>query len=92
MKVTKIKVKKLSPINGLIGFCSFVIDGWLYIGNIAIFQRKDCEAELRLVFPEKKVNEETENEKVYKLFYPLSSDKYYELEQLIRAKFFDICK
>ena len=86
MKVTKIKIKKLAPENGLIGFCSFVIDGWLYIGNIAIFSRKDVESSVRLVFPEKKVEDKT-----FKLFHPLSADRYYELEKMIRDKFYNIC-
>lgn len=85
MKVTKIKIKKLAPDNGLIGFCSFVIDGWLFIGNIAIFSRKDKEGEVRLVFPEKKVND-----KVFKIFHPLNSEKYYELETLIKNNFYNI--
>lgn len=85
MKVTKIKIKKLAPTNGLIGFCSFIIDGWLYIGNIAIFSRKDREGELRLVFPEKKVND-----KIFKNIHPLNASKYFELEQMVRDKFFNI--
>ena len=90
MKVTKIRIKKVSPLNGLIGFCSFVIDGWLYIGNIAIFSRKDQEGELRLVFPERKINGGLQNEKLICLLRPLSKDRYYELEQLIRDKFYNI--
>ena len=86
MKVTKIKIKKLSPENGLSGFCSFVIDGWLYVGNIAIFSRKDQEDQVRLVFPEKKVADKT-----FKLLHPLSSSRYFELEQMIRVKFYNIC-
>lgn len=85
MKITKIKIKKLSPSNGLIGFCSFVIDGWLFIGNIAIFSRMDQEGEVRLVFPEKKVDE-----KVFRLCHPLSSERYYELEQMIKDKFYKL--
>jgi len=85
MKLTKIKIKRLAPVNGLIGFCSFIIDGWLYIGNIAIFSRQDKERELRLVFPEKK-----SNDKVFKIFHPLNADKYYELEEAVRDKFFNI--
>jgi len=85
MKVTKVKIKKLAPVEGLIGFCSFVIDGWLYIGNVAIFARKDKEGEIRLVFPEKKVNN-----KIFKIFHPLDSRKYFELEQSVRTIFYEI--
>lgn len=90
MKITKIKIKKLPPTNGLIGFCSFVIDGWLYVGNIAIFSRKDQEDSVRLVFPEKKVSDGTPEEKVFRLCHPLSSERYFELEQLIKVKFYKL--
>ncbi len=85
MKITKIKIKKISALNGLIGFCSFVIDGWLFVGNIAIFSRMNREGEVRLVFPEKKVDE-----KIFRLCHPLSSDKYYELEKVIKDNFYKI--
>jgi DNA-binding cell septation regulator SpoVG len=85
MKITKVKIKKLAPVNGLIGFCSFVVDGWFYVGNIAIYARREPIGQIRLVFPEKKVGEKT-----FKLFHPLSSTLYYELEQLIRSKFYNI--
>lgn len=85
MKITKVKIKKLAPVDGHIGFCSFVIDGWLYLGNVAIFSRKDKEGELRLVFPEKKINN-----KIFKIFYPLDANKYSELEQSIKIIFYKI--
>jgi len=85
MKITKIKIKKFSLPNGLIGFCSFVVDGWLYVGNIAIFSRREQPDSVRLVFPEKKANE-----KVFKLFHPLNAERYFELEKIIRDKFHNI--
>jgi len=90
MKISKIKIKRINAENGLIGFCSFVVDGWLYIGNIAIFSRRDQAGEVRLVFPEKKVNEGTPNEKVFKICHPLSAERYFELEQLVKNNFYKI--
>jgi len=77
MQVTKIKIRKLIPVKGHIGFVSCVIDDWLYIGNIAIFTRLNSD-KIRLVFPEKKVGD-----KKISIFYPLTNKSYFELERII---------
>lgn len=78
MKITKIKIKRIMPNKGHIAFVSFVVDGWLFLNNIAVFTRLNDEEKIRLVFPTKRLKE-----KEIRLFYPLSSKKYYELEQVI---------
>ena len=77
MQVSKIVYKSLIPNKGHIGFVSCVIDDWLYLGNIAIFTRLNSK-KIRLVFPNKQVG----NRKI-QLFFPLSTDTYYELENKI---------
>lgn len=77
MMLTKIKIKKIIAKNGHVGFISCVIDDWLYIGNIAIFSRLNSD-KIRLVFPEKKVGD-----KKISIFYPLTSEAYYELENIV---------
>jgi len=79
MRITKVKIKKLIPNKGHIGFVSCVIDNWLYLGNIAIFTRLHNEENIRLVFPEKKVGD-----KKISIFYPLTSDSYHELERIVQ--------
>lgn len=85
MKISKIVIKKLAPNKGHIGFCSIVIDDWLYLGNIAIFTRLNKEPNIRLVFPEKRIGE-----KKISIFYPLSSSEYFKLEQEIFKKLQEI--
>lgn len=75
MKITKLKIKRVSQDKGLIGFCSFILDDCLYLGNIAIFTNMHRDG-YRLVFPEKKIND-----KDIKIFYPLNSSFYFELEE-----------
>jgi len=81
MKVTKIKFKLIAPQKGHIGFVSCVIDDWLFLNNIAVFTRLKDNNRIRLVFPEKKINDN-----VIKMFYPLCSSSYFELEQIISDK------
>lgn len=81
MQLTKIKIKKLIPNKGHIGFVSMVIDDWLYVGNIAIFSRLNSD-DIRLVFPEKKVGD-----KKISIFYPLTKETYLELEKVVFENF-----
>lgn len=81
MVISKIKIKKLIPDRGHIGFVSCIVDNWLYLGNIAIFLRLNSD-QIRLVFPEKKVGE-----KKISIFYPLVKEKYIELEKIIQEEF-----
>jgi len=80
MKISRIKIRGVIPVKGLIGFVSLVIDDWLYLGNIAIFTRLSGDG-IRLVFPQKKMGETSIN-----IFYPLSKDGYYELEKAVQEK------
>lgn len=82
MMVSKIRIKKLIPNKGHIGFVSCVIDDWLFIGNIAIFSRLNDPENIRLVFPEKKIGE-----KKISIFYPLTKEAYLLLENTILEAF-----
>lgn len=82
MEITKVKIKKVTPEKGLVGFASCVIDDSLYIGNIAIFTRLGETERMRLVFPVK----ETGVNKI-SVFYPLTARLYYALEQAITEKY-----
>jgi hypothetical protein len=82
MKVSSIKIKPITPIKGHVAFASCIIDGWLFLNNVAIFTRLSDPTKIRLVFPEKKVGD-----KKISLFHPLSSSAYFDLEQAIDQKF-----
>ena len=82
MEISRIRIKKVPPKDGLIGFASVVIDSWLHLGNIAIFTRLNKEKELRLVFPQKQLKNG-----LISIFYPLTSEKYFELERAVQKKF-----
>ena len=81
MKISKIKIKKVIPSKGLVGFASCVIDNSLYLGNIAVFTRLNKEG-MRLVFP---VKEAGQNKIV--VFKPLTTELYFQLEQAIAEEY-----
>jgi len=78
MEITNVKIRKIVPVKGHIGFASCIVDDWLFLNNIAIFTRLSEPSKIRLVFPEKKVLDKKIN-----LFHPLTSQAYFELEQAI---------
>ena len=79
MKITEIKIKRLiTPKEGLVGFVSMVINGWLFVGNIAIYSRLNSENRIRLVFPQKKILDE-----IIIFMYPINANSYFELEQAV---------
>jgi len=82
MKISKIKIKKVTPSKGLVGFASCVVDDSLYLGNIAIFTRLGEPERMRLVFPVK----ETGQNKI-SVFHPLTTELYYLLEQAIAEEY-----
>ena len=82
MRISKIKIKKVTPDKGLVGFASCVLNDSLHLGNIAIFTRLGEESRMRLVFPIK----ETEKNKI-SVFHPLTAELYYLLEQAITEKY-----
>ena len=53
MQVNEINIVPVKPNNGLIAFVSFVIDNKFYVGNVAIFTRRDKQGQIRLVYPQK---------------------------------------
>jgi len=83
--ISKIKIKRIAPQNGHIGFVSCVMNDCLFLNNIAIFTRLHDKEKIRLVFPEKKIGD-----KKIPLFHPVRSDFYYMLEQEILKKLKDI--
>ena len=84
MEITKVQIRKINPKEGLVGFASFIIEDSLYMGNIGIFSRLNKDT-FRLIFPEKKVND-----KKIPIFYPLTTEFYYTLEDLVNQKIKEI--
>ena len=84
-KITEVQIIPIKPINGLVGFASFVIDETLYLGSIGIITRPT--GGYRLVYPTKKLGMQEIN-----IFYPINSDFGKEVENLISQKFDEVMK
>lgn len=83
--LTEIQIIPIKPVNGLVGFASFVLDENLYLGSIGIVTRP--EGGYRLVYPTKKVSERNIN-----IFHPINKIFAQEVERAIVNKFEEVMK
>ena len=81
MKISEIKIFKIPPNEGLVGFASCIIEDCLFLGNIAIFSR--ARDGFRLIFPEKK----TKDNKVIRIYHPINKEFYFQIESEIINEF-----
>lgn len=81
--INEIQIVPIKPINGLVGFASFVLNSSFYCGSIGIFTRPD--GSLRLTYPTKKIGEKNIN-----IFYPINKEMAYFIEKEVINKFNEI--
>lgn len=80
--VTDVDIFPIRPQRGLVAFASCILNGQLYLGNIAIYTRLDGNG-YRLVFPMKVLP----NGKQIQCFYPLTWESGVLLQQAIVGRF-----
>ena len=83
MKLSEIQIIPIQPKDGLVGFCSFVLDDSLYLGSIGIVTRPT--GGFRFVYPTKKVGERNIN-----IFHPINREFAEAIEKEIIKKFEDV--
>lgn len=79
--ITEIQVVPIRPKNGLIGFASFVLNEWFYMGSIGIMTRPS--GGYRLTYPTKDS---------YSLFFPINKEIAKEIEEKVINKFEEVTK
>lgn len=81
INLSEIDVTPTKPHNGLLAFCSFVINNSFYVGDVAIYSRLDGTG-FRLVYPIKVLR----NGLKINCFYPINSESAQAIEtQVIKA-------
>lgn len=81
--INEVQIIPIKPINGLVGFASFVLNNSFYCGSIGIFTRPD--GGLRLTYPTKKVGNKNIN-----IFYPINKEMADFIEKEVINKFNEI--
>ena len=85
LKISEIEIIPVRPQNGLIAFCSFVINEALYCSSVAIFTRP--EGGYRLVYPTKKAGTKNMN-----IFYPIRQNFGKYVEEKVIEKLEEVIK
>lgn len=85
MKITKVKINRVSWEKWLIWFAQLILDDCLFIWWIGIFTRLSEPKKIRLVFPTKKKDWGD-----IKICYPMTESFYRDLEEEIQNKIWQI--
>ena len=78
LEIAEIEIIPVKPHNGLLAFCSFVLNNQFYIGDIAIYSRLNQEG-YRLVYPMKVLV----NGAKVNCFHPISKEAGEAIEKTI---------
>jgi len=70
LEISEIRIIPVKPQNGLVAFCSFVVNKALYIGSVAIYVCQKRPEGYRLVYPDKILF----NGKKINVVYPISRE------------------
>ena len=79
--ITEIELIPIRAREGLTFFANCVLDGKYFVGNIAVFTRRDGSG-FRCVYPTKKLS----NSKQIPIFYPISSEVGNIIEEVINRE------
>ncbi len=71
--ISEVQIIPIKPINGLVAFASFILDGKVYLGSIGIMTRP--QGGYRLVYPSKKVGMKNIN-----TYYPINREVAEQIE------------
>lgn len=83
--ITEIQLTPIKPINGLVGFASFVLYGAIYCSSVGIYTR--LEGGYRLTYPTKQVMGRDMD-----IFHPISKELGLEIEQSVTAVLDDVMR
>jgi DNA-binding cell septation regulator SpoVG len=81
--VTEIQITPIPAKDGLVGFCSCILDGQFFLGNVAIHTSFTSPDGYRLTFPSLKLS----TGKQSPCFYPISREAYEALKRPIIKRF-----
>lgn len=79
--IDNIRIFPVQPQNGLVAFASAILNNGIYIGSIAIHEKRD-KSGYRLTYPTRKSNGKDLN-----IFHPISPECSETLEKAIIAQF-----
>ncbi len=79
VEISEIQFTPIRPKDGIVGFASFVLNGWLYLGSIAIMTRP--QGGYRLLYPTRKIADRNIG-----VFHPIQKDFARLVEESVLEK------
>lgn len=79
-KISEVQIVPVKPKDGLVAFAGFLLDKKLYLGSIAIYQKRDGSG-YRITFPTKKIGNKNLN-----IYHPINKETTKEIEKAILTK------
>ncbi len=83
--LSEVQIIPIKPHNGLLAFCSFIINNSFYVGNVAIYSRLDGSG-YRLVYPNKVIS----NGAKINCFYPINNKSAQAIEEQVVEAFLNL--
>jgi len=83
LKITDIEIVPIRPRNGLVGFCSFVLNASIYIGSVAIQTCLKNDLGYRLIYPTRK----TLKGDLVSCVYPINRSTGEMIERAVISKY-----
>ena len=83
LKISNIEITPIRPRNGVVGFCSFVLNDQIYIGSVAIHTCLKNDLGYRLVYPTRK----TLNGDLLSCVCPINRQTGDTIERVVVAKY-----
>ncbi len=87
VRLTEIEILPVKPHEGLLAFCSFLLNDTFFVGNVAIFSRLDGQG-YRLVYPTKTLPNGAKSG----CFHPIHRDVAVSIEKQVTAAYADLLK
>lgn len=87
IQLSEIQIQPIKPKNGLLAFCSFVINNSFYVGSVAIYSRLDGDG-YRLAYPIKALH----NGAKINCFHPINHEASDAIEKQVVEAFLQLIK
>ena len=88
INISEVQIIPVKPQDGLVAFTSFILNGQLYIGNIALYTSPSSADGHRLVYPAKTLP----NGKIIQCVHPINRETGESIKKAIMAKYVELIK
>ncbi len=83
--VSEVQILPVKPKDGLLAFVSFILNDYLFVGNVALYSRPDGSG-FRLLFPSKTLP----NGKIITIVHPITKELGEAIHLAVTKKFEDL--